>query len=328
MRYPDDRICPKCKEKIDNSIPYCLKQPCLQYTITKVNVPPTGGMFMYTREHKYPLRGFPQKERLDGTAQVKRVFMSTLRLAFKFKYLLPFLLIVPQKYLLNAVKNWVEEIYQADYANHQLDDNLYCQSAKELLELLRYFYGNQLWINCAVMIYETDTAYRFPVQDILGGELNQELLKANPKKEVLRLCDIFISRWVPEVLKEKARLLKKLVRLIFIFKPSIAKEITTFLTWINPEEMKMNVNDKYWTANKFHYNFGGEDYETRWAWRLEEEKDFVMEPLDHRKTASVQFQPNVSFFHLNEEDMENIIQVTAKQLRSIYKQGVITHDKA
>ena len=215
------------------------------------------------------------------------------------------------------------DIYAADdyQAHNRFVPEQYSQSTKEIVRVLSTLnpYENKEWISYIAAIWETDLAYRMRGQDILQ-ELNKENLKKNPKKEVFRLVDFLERREIADMGGQmpKIKILKKALKIALIF-PRIKSAIRSFLEELNLEEIKLDINDRYWLSNKFDYNYEGKTYEERMVWRTEEEKDWIRpEPVPEKPRISIN-PLNQEFFSLNEEEAEKMAEGAKKAIMDAYK---------
>lgn len=122
----------------------------------------------------------------------------------------------------------------------------------------------------AFLVLQFDNAYRFPLQDILS-ELDKEALKRSPIREIMRLCDVGISRAIH--IKPKLKYLKLVFR-FFLMSRKLREFAVKILENLNLERVRMDEADIYFNLNRQGYNFHGRTYQNRRAeWnRINEEK--------------------------------------------------------
>lgn len=311
-------ICPKGHEypEVD---PYCCNAECLTYEIKANVLDPAGGVLTYVRGFKYPLRAMPLAARLDATAATKRALIATLRLQVKspFFFLHAFL---PKKKLLKTVGRYIADIHQADYEKKQLPYNELSESSREIFRALESIdpMGNEAWKWCLVMIYDTDLAYRFRGQDILG-ELNKVSLALNPRKEIMRLIDLALERNINTDVTAKLKLIRKVLNLALFCSPYITNLLADFLGELDISKIRLNINDKYWVATRFDYNYCGMTYEERMAWKEKENEGWVEEPPIPDTPRIVVNEPNALFYQLPLEEAEKMAEDTKQALIANYK---------
>lgn len=119
----------------------------------------------------------------------------------------------------------------------------------------------------AMMILEFDCAYRYRAQDMAGETSNERL--QNPRKELLRLFNIYMSR---EVLhkdiedwgaKGKVGKIKLLAHLMIL--PKFKKAFVDALDGIDLEKIKFNEADRFHICYWYGYDFEGKTLDERFS---------------------------------------------------------------
>lgn len=113
----------------------------------------------------------------------------------------------------------------------------------------------------ASLFLEFDNAYRFPLQDILSN-LDKELLRVNPRKEIIRLADLALTR--SQHTKAKFKFVRMGLRIMLLSR-RLKEFFVRFLEELDLEQVKMTEADMYFNLNRHGYDFGGEPYEERKA---------------------------------------------------------------
>lgn len=292
------KLCDKCKTEYKT--PYCNSVQCLTKEIIRTEQPEQG-FLTYIDGYKYPLRAFPVSDQLNAVGLVKRAVIATMRL----------------KPTLKGILRWLGDIYGGDYG-----DNLK-QPLERLSPATRELYRaltviNPIkedgWIKLVTMIFDTDMAYRTRGQDMFS-----ELRKPVTRDEVLRLFRLVTSREVPEYsadedTKSQLRKMRMMYRLLKIATliPPYRKFIINIFKGIDPEKMKFDINDRYWLANKYDYNFEGKTYEERMKWKEEEDKTYIPIEKPPLKPDIHILQPNQAFYNLTRNEAEQMAEKTRK----------------
>lgn len=138
------------------------------------------------------------------------------------------------------------------------------QPIKELYRVMTgVFSDEERDILC--FISEYDQAYKYREQDALP-ELDKHKLIQNPRKEVLRLLDVLVSRErASEGMRNKWRFMKLLLNIYLRFNKKLLNKIKKTLLEINLEEVKLSKEDIYWSNQYDDYNFRGLTNEERIA---------------------------------------------------------------
>lgn len=306
-----------CGKGHEYSTPYCTNFECISFEILRTELDPRGGVFLYVKDYKYPLRALPEQGRLSAVNFEKRAIISTPR--FFARLVRGFY--SPVK-VLRAVIQWLSELYAADYMGDlKIPENLYCEFSQEVMRALHVVnpFEETDWIRLIGIIPNEDMAYRNRAQDVFPL-VNKDNLRKNPRKELLRVLDISIERELTSQ-KNKMKMVRKLVSVGMLLKP-IRKLITDFFLELNFERIKPDINDRYWTANRFEYNYEGKTYEERMRWKEEEDKNWER-PIDKpkepdRPRITIQ-EPNKEFFDLNEKDAEEMANQAKQALMMHYR---------
>jgi hypothetical protein len=306
-------ICEKCNEEIPEENPYCTSIKCLERKILNIEKNPEGGFFTYFENSKYPLNLRPLREDLNYVDTLKRILIATMRFIFLFP-------ITPHKIIIGAEK-WMSDIYSADNTQHPnrfILENL-TESSQEILRclILTDGTGDCRWCWYLSAIWDTDLAYGLRGKDGLQL-LNKQALQKNPKHEIIRLVDIVIAR--DKSIQSKLKMAKKMLKIALLSK-EFRKIAVNFLMNLDIEKMKFNINERYWLANKFDYNYEGKSYEERMAWKNEEDKDWIPPEIQKEVPRIAINPPNKAFYNLKEEEKETMINETARLLRENWKQN-------
>lgn len=219
------------------------------------------GILVYWKDYDYPQKGLEIGFMVLKINVIKRVIVEFFQFA---KYFLPFLLFVRKKTLLDLIGSF-NRIAQPVFGRTFLKKDYYCKSGKEiyraggeiitemgdderLWELLKYF----------CHMWEFDRMYRYIGQDLLG-ELNQEELNKNPRKELLRIIDIGIKRTkiYDSFINRKWKKLRLAVKWGMILRKDLFKELIMFLKELNLQKVKLDDGDYCHCIRRINYNFKG-----------------------------------------------------------------------
>ncbi len=190
--------------------------------VQKIVYPETGGIEVYYRGERYPKKGFSYPEAVFDVAEVKRVFMVSLKFFEKNKRFIPVLLF-GFRGLTEAFGSFSEAVLE----RHYLKDRYYCKSVRELKRVEHLHARNKTEKRLAdfiCVVFEYDTAYRYRLHDI-AGEIDRERLHKNAAREVLRVLDIGYERENPVdhgYQKNKWKTLRRIIK-IFMLHPFIRR---------------------------------------------------------------------------------------------------------
>lgn len=325
--YGKGRFCEKCKKEIVEDAPYCTDDNCLLQNIISWSLDPRGGYLTVVENNKYPLRALPLADQLNTVALLKRGIIAGIRAVFR----LPF---TPKRALYTALR-WLADLEHSDYRGHlTITYDKLSPSSREFKRVLRKINpfpdtdqedgANGSWVALIAGIYESDLAYRFRIQDILS-QLNKQAFRENPRKEILRLIRLDLSRELAPTMQDKVRLGEKVFKIVWLI-PTFRKFINAFFGEIDPTMFVLDTYDRYWCTRRFDYLYEGKSYEERMAWRAQEEVGWTppvlqyTPNLDGSKPKIVVNQPNEAFYALPPEKAEEM----AEQL----KQTILTNHKS
>lgn len=235
--------------------------------LTKVEFLDNGGVLTYMEGHDYPYRGFPFFEFVDKIDVIKKIsknIQSGVFHALKNKsklFLYPLILLSPLtrrliwsfaytfstliarfKIKTNKFSEAVREIHRACSVEQKGEK----QQIKELREMIRD-------VEC--MVLEFDNAYRYRIQDV-GVEINKTELKKNPIQEIVRVIDLMSSRELLQEQKDKWTLLKLFTKWYMRFDRPFLNMIASILNEIDPDKIKLTIEDKNYCARRKDYIFG------------------------------------------------------------------------
>ena len=318
--------CPKCGKELvwldwfNGYEPYCGRDACLLRDITSWSNNPEGGFLTYVQGNKYPMRALPFADSLNAVALAKRSIIAGLFSVSKMPLLIAAAALTPKRTLVYQFCRWLDQIYYADYGGHlKVPLNNYCPSAKEFMRVFDIInpYREVGWYTLLTVIYDSDLAYRFRIQDVLQ-EFNKAYFKKHPRLELWRLFKLSLKRELNPGQKRKTRLVMYLVMGGLMFK-QVRKLLYPFLLELDVEKVRMDINDNYWVTERYDYDYGGKTFAERQAWRAKEHEgwDGDIKPVvggEHilnEKPRLIINPPNLAFYMLPEKEAEHM----AEQVR-------------
>lgn len=234
----------------------------------------TGGLATWFQGHPYPRKTFVYYGITEPNNKAKRI---TLSLFMPFASLGKGLKTFLNTYLYNY-NRLIDSIYldcdQIPYLHYQY----YSEIGKGLWDFI-YLFLKKLGIKdeiayrtglqFATMI-EMDDAYLQRIQDILN-ESSQEAWLKNPRKELLRLVEIYKQRELAfeaegDMRHAGARMIGMMRLLSFLlYVPWIKNAFKFAIENTDFSYFKKDIWDDYWSLARSDYNCGGRSFEERQA---------------------------------------------------------------
>lgn len=310
-------ICEKCNFDY-RSQPYCTSSSCLTKEVIEVKRDARGGFLTYIEGYRHPLRAYPQDMELHLVDVLKRVLLETMRLVVKMP-------VTPRR-LGEAASVWMGRIYVSAFrVGQQKPIGDYSQSSREIIRVLEKTnpFTSDGWIWYLAMIWETDMAYRMTGQDMLQM-LDKASLARDPRGEMSRILDACMERekgtLQDRYVLQKTRMFRRLIGLAWHV-PFYRRLMTSFLTEIEVDEVKLDLYDRYWLANKFDYNYEGKTYEERMRWRDEQDREWERPAIAPEIPRIAINPPNKAFYALGRRDAEKMADDTARKLMENWAQN-------
>ena len=113
------------------------------------------------------------------------------------------------------------------------------------------------------LFLDSDTAYRFRVQDALGKK----------EADVFKVLNLLIERETGRGISHKWKFIKLLLRFILWRLPELKQFINEFLLELDNKKVAMDESDIYYSCMYLSYNFGGLPQKERWALRRKMDED-------------------------------------------------------
>ena len=227
-----------------------------------IEFPAEGGILAYFVGEKYPVKGImllADETILDVVDRVKAGFLRALRFTFSrpVVFFLPLMLPFYKPILESALKqftNFTDKTLQ----NFYLKDDKWCKSGREIWRVLSKRAKEEYQIclvKALLMVWEASDGYRYRGQDIFG-ELNKEALKRNPRKELLRLMDLLMSREQEGMKRKWGQFRRPISLLMWLFRGKM-KVVAEILNEIDLEQVKLDEADRYFCMVRADYNYSG-----------------------------------------------------------------------
>lgn len=221
-----------------------------------------GGL-CHIQGERYPIRGIMPDDKVMVLAQFKRI-IPLLGRFFKggneFKKTNIFqkaIILIGFTQFWRFFLEWIWWGMRDVYAEPQF----YSQPTREVHRILSGIGFDKVRdIVCAIIEY--DTAYRYKFQDI-AGIVNKEAFAKNPIKEIRRLFDVIISREVQEGEKDRWRFMKQCVTVFLWMHPSFITTAKNIVASLEVDEVKLSIEDIYWSNTNQYYDFRGISFEKR-----------------------------------------------------------------
>ena len=243
-------------------------------TLEKVEILPAGGILTYMSNHGYPYRGFPFFEFVERTDYIKktvRSYLSGLYHSLKDKPKVFFITLLPALWILKYFIRAAAYTFYRNIERSRVKPEIYSKSIKALYDAFGGFREHEsekrhelrfLFRDLICMVLEFDNAYRFRLQDI-AEDINQEAIKKNVIKELIRLLSVAQSREKTQPVKDTWTLFKYLIRFYLRFDKDVRIILRDVLQRVNLEEVKLTDEDKYYTVLR-------QDYTFKWMTELED----------------------------------------------------------
>lgn len=266
---PDPRVFKR--QSLPDTNAQILEQPTNVFMVKTIEYTKDKGTLLHYYDLPYPQKGFPYPEVIWAMNGVKKHILGHIRVLSGARYVLwPFLL-VGRKRQISFITSVLESIaHEGDYLfdRFYIRPELYCPAATVTAEWAYQFLVN-LGISqelsgriaqIVAMIMEYDNAYRYRWQDVVEVT-STELLKENPRREVLKMLDAIIKREPSWINHEKFNALGWVLSLILLV-PSIKRAFKSSVP--NVELIKPDEADKYHCLFRSDYDYQGLPFETRW----------------------------------------------------------------
>lgn len=249
--------------------------------ITKVLLPPEGGVYTCFDELEHPIKGFCYGETVETVDEVKKTMMSFLTGFFEsmtkstVKTII-FAILFRKQFELMARRF----VVQLDYRMRRVlqKPERYCIMAREFY---RVFNKMAIWYpeyekeinsfrNIWCMTMEYDDAYRYTFQDVLV-EFDKDAAREDIVKEIKKILDLTLER-DDRGLFIKFTQIRKLLFLVNYDK-NIKQMLTRFFLELDLNKLQMDEGDLQHAKFKPGYNWTHEENYQKTNNKVEEEKE-------------------------------------------------------
>lgn len=241
----------------------------------KIVVPLTrGGVESYFVGAQYPFKGYLYPGACNRCHEVKRAIRVGLEIALFPPFtivlvicsLLPWVKYIMLDRIVERFVFWANTVLK----EHYITPYRFCRSGRELYQKgIEKVKGNktlETLIRIICMIWEYDDSYRYRGQDLFS-EMKKGLLVKNPRKELLRVWNLGISREQDGNTKRKRKMFKwVLIYFSFVYS-KLFREIVAYLTSLDLEEVKLDAGDLYDCSRRDKYDFAGMTFGARFRKR-------------------------------------------------------------
>lgn len=230
------------------------------YTFKEFSFPSQGGYLAHYHDKAHPLKGFPYTSILEANNTAKRL---TIGLVMMLK---------PTWHPIENALFQYQRLADYLYTPHYLHERYYNDCSREVfgfvfrfLRKLSFDFQLSYGIGRIVAtLLEYEHVYRFRWEDIFS-ETTKEKLLANPRKELKRLEQVYLSRenYVGEnAVSGRVKMTFMLLRFLLLV-PSIRKAFKFSLRESEFKNFQFDEIEKYWADRFSGYDYGGEPYQIR-----------------------------------------------------------------
>jgi len=245
----------------------------------------TGGLATWFQGHPFPRKTFIYPGIVKENNKAKRIFLA---LFLPFASIRHGLSAFVESYVLNFSR-----LIDVIYADGEQIPYLHYQYYSEFGKVIRdftYLFLRKLGIKSEIAyrfglqlstMIEYDDAYRMPMMDVMNESVKEDLLKT-PRKELLRLAEIFKSRTVNIAEGDDNTMGARMIGVAKVFSllmyvPWIKKAFVFAISNVDYDYFRMDESDKYWLLNRGDYNSMGLPFEQRKSIMIQKMVEFVQE---------------------------------------------------
>jgi len=241
--------------------------------VDKTDRPKEGGRYAYFIGYKYPYKGIPEQKIVEDMHTFKRILWYAMRrLTLPVCAIFAVLMAIPiiRGILLLWIANYLSELQYFLLKFHYLKDEKYCPCAREIKRVFDVIVSRkkgyvrkliELVANYIVILIEYDSAYRFRFQDVICEAKVAELKKGS-RKEVMRLCNLGMSREVERsmgvgMMRYKWSRMGKYANIILLISREVRKVLSEFAKEADFKKLCPDEADRYFFKLRMDYNFEG-----------------------------------------------------------------------
>lgn len=222
-----------------------------------------NGLFLNIKGAEFPYKGMASLDAIAGMNIAKRLLIKGITVVSPLK-------LIFQSYRTKVIYAYSDIAYMATKP-FVLKEEHRTSFTNELNRFTKNLLNNlnirektsDILAKTISHIFEYDSAYKFRIQDILSETTPERLYNA-PIQEINRLLHISHQRDY-EVVSTKFKAIGKILTFSLLI-PSIRKAFKKAIKESNFENLQLDENDRYWTAQRIDYKFWGQSNEQRKAW--------------------------------------------------------------
>jgi len=268
-------------------------QKNITYITERIEATPNGIM-KYNKGMLFPEKGWPTPEAMWNCNIVKRKLMGTLYILTEKHGIFSIIgfLITPwpwKKKWLNNFLHWFNWECEWILRTIYYKEEIYSPCPKELKKALYLFLYNlgldpvkaKMFAKIFSTLIETDNAYRYRIEDIFSETTKEALLK-NPRKEINRLLNIYLSREKGGI-EFKFKLIANIVSSALLL-PKIRTAFKKTTQEIDITALSLDEADRYHVLIRDGYDFLGQSFEQRWQEWVKVHNGKPPEPVEYKLT--------------------------------------------
>lgn len=242
----------------------------------RVDYPYDGGIHVWYKGMPFPKKGFPYPEAVHANDTFKRVVVTLIKSIGNKAMILPILsfAILPWSVKIKAIQIMIENVNRIGewlLQTHRLKEERFedaCRGVRTFI--IDFLFGLGIKRSTAMgtgwviaMMFEYDDSYRYRLEDMMS-ETTRAALLADPRKEILRLIQIYKTRELTHAVK-LVNSFEILFRIISLH-PKVKLALKLAFNSMSDLEfkfMQLDNADRYHVLLRGDYNFTGKSYEER-----------------------------------------------------------------
>lgn len=237
------------------------------FHLDRVEYPEEGGIHLWLKGLKYPIKGFPYPEALSDDNKAKRILISQIRFFAQNP-------LACLAFLTNKGRNsWFKEYVMIAHPlmqPHMLKPIRYNPLSRELFKIVPIFLEDigidpvqaRAMGDIMACMIEHDDGYRYRIEDLMTVTTKEEML-ANPAKELEKIVKAVQQRDPRLHMTERFVSIVTLIKFAF-WLPGFKKAFLHAISESNFTNMQMDEADRYHTLRYDTYDFGGRRFIDRY----------------------------------------------------------------
>ena len=261
-------------QETDTRTQRMLNEQKQHYILKDIEFPEDGGILVHHQGFLYPLKGYPDFQKMPVVNEAKRLLVGYIRL-FGMKEImlcLSLLVLFPWKYKRKVLQQFLHG-YSA-LANpviaHAYRNEDYLSKFTKAFRNLLFTFLESLGIEYHVIgeftkiiatIMELDFAYRWRVQDIFSLTTSRKLSKS-PVGELRRILKIYTQRERSLAVKGKFEAIGRIATMAFLH-PKVRKAWRRAVELSEFEDLQFDEGDRYRVGLETGYDYMGKTKDQR-----------------------------------------------------------------